>query len=126
MKVTTVHYFDRVVNVAALAAYKKTAEYDEAVRECKGDWAFSQYLDELENRFSEFVPVLKHRGDIAIDYVSVSKYAITCYIRSNIDIPVMRFKFSHAKLGIGRRLTYEERRILEVIIDEYNLKNITF
>lgn len=126
MKVTTVHYFDRTVDVAALAAYKKTAEYERAIKECGGDWAFSRYLDELEDMFTEFVPVLKHRGDIAIDYVSVSKYAITCYLRNSIDIPVMRFKFSHAKYGIGRRLTLDERRILETVIKLFDLKNITF
>lgn len=125
MNVTRIHYFDRVVDEIALANFKKTAEYDAAVAECKGDWAFSHYQDKLRDRFTRFVPVLKHRGDVAIDYITISKHAITGFIRDSVNVPVIRFKFDTAKLGIGRRLTSEEKSLLDEVIREYKISDIS-
>lgn len=100
MKVTSINYFDRVVDGAALAAYKQTAEYAEGVERCEGDWAFARYQDEVEAEFTNTVPTSKGIPDIAIDYVIPSEYGITGYIRVNgAGIPVVRFKFEGQNLA---------------------------
>ena len=126
MKVTSINYFDRVVNGAALAAYKPTAEYAEGVERCEGDWAFARYQDEVEAEFTNTVPTSKGIPDIAIDYVIPSEYGITGYIRVNgAGIPVVRFKFEGAKLSAAdRELTADEREWLSAIVDEFKLVDI--
>lgn len=126
MKVTSINYFDRVVDGAALAAYKQTAEYAEGVERCEGDWAFARYQDEVEAEFTNTVPTSKGIPDIAIDYVIPSEYGITGYIRVNgAGIPVVRFKFEGAKLSAAdRELTADEREWLSAIVDEFKLVDI--
>ena len=126
MKVTSINYFDRVIDGAGLAAYKETAEYQEAVERCEGDWAFSRLQDEVESEFTNTVPTSKGDTDIAIDYVIPSEYGITGYIRVNgAGIPVVRFKFSNAKLSAAdRELTADEREWLSAIVDEFKLVDI--
>ena len=126
MKVTSINYFNRVVDGAALAAYKQTTEYAEGVESCQGDWAFSHYQDEVEAEFTTTVPISEGNTDTAIDYVIPSEYGITGYIRVNgAGIPVVRFKFSNAKLSAAdRELTADEREWLSAIIDEFKLVDI--
>nr|DAY34655.1 MAG TPA: hypothetical protein [Caudoviricetes sp.] len=126
MKVTSINYFNRVVDGAALAAYKQTAEYAEGVEKCQGDWAFAHYQDEVEAEFTTTVPTSEGSADIEIDYVIPSEYGITGYIRVNgAGIPVVRFKFSNAKLGAAdRELTADEREWLSAIVDEFKLVDI--
>ena len=126
MKVTSINYFNRVVDGAALAAYKQTAEYAEGVERCEGDWAFARYQDEVEAEFTNTVPTSKGIPDIAIDYVIPSEYGIIGYIRVNgAGIPVVRFKFEGAKLSAAdRELTADEREWLSAIVDEFKLVDI--
>ena len=126
MKVTSINYFNRVVDGAALAAYKQTTEYAEGVEKCQGDWAFSQYQDKVEAEFTTTVPTSEGNTDTAIDYVISSEYGITGYIRVNgAGIPVVRFKFSNAKLSAAdRELTADEREWLSAIVDEFKLVDI--
>lgn len=126
MKIVSINYFNRVVDGAALAAFKETAEYKEAVERCEGDWAFSHYQDEVEERFTSFIPTSNGDENIAVDYVVPSEYGITCYIRNDsISVPVVRFKFSNAKLGAAdRELTAGEKELLEAIVSEFKLTDI--
>ena len=126
MKVTSINYFDRVIDGAGLAAYKETAEYQEAVERCEGDWAFSRLQDEVESEFTNTVPTSKGDTDIAIDYVIPSEYGITGYIRvDGAGIPVVRFKFEGSKLGTAdRELTSTEKEMLSAIIDEFKLVDV--
>lgn len=126
MKVTSINYFDRVIDGAALVAYKETAEYQEAVERCEGDWAFSRLQDEVESEFTNTVPTSKGIPDVAIDYVIPTEYGITGYIRiDGAGIPVVRFKFEGAKLGAtDRELTVDEREWLSTIVDEFKLVDI--
>lgn len=126
MKVTSINYFDRVIDGAGLAAYKETAEYQEAVERCEGDWAFSRLQDEVESEFTNTVPTSKGDTDIAIDYVIPSEYGITGYIRvDGAGIPVVRFKFEGSKLGTAdRELTSAEKEMLSAIIDEFKLVDV--
>lgn len=126
MKVTSINYFNRVVDGAALAAFKETAEYAEGIERCEGDWSFARYQDEVEERFTSFIPTSNSDENIAVDYVVPSEYGITCYIRNDgAGIPVVRFKFSNAKLGAAdRELTAEEGRLLEAIVSEFKLTGI--
>lgn len=126
MKVTSINYFDRVIDGAALAAYKETAEYQEAVERCEGDWAFSRLQDEVESEFTNTVPTSKGDTNIAIDYVIPSEYGITGYIRvDGAGIPVVRFKFEGSKLGTAdRELTLAKKELLTAIVSEFKLTNI--
>ena len=126
MKIVSINYFNRVVDGAALAAYKETAEYAEGVEKCQGDWAFAYYQDEVEAEFTNTVPTSEGNTDTAIDYVIPSEYGITGYIRVNgAGIPVVRFKFANAKLGaVDRELTADERAWLEAIVSEFKLTDI--
>lgn len=126
MKIVSINYFNRVVDGAALAAYKQTAEYAEGVEKCQGDWAFAKYLDDVEAEFTSTVPTSEGHVDIAIDYVIPSEYGITGYVRvDGAGIPVVRFKFASAKLtGADRELTADEREWLNAIVDEFKLVDI--
>lgn len=126
MKVTSINYFNQVLDQVALEAYKQTAEYAEGVERCQGDWAFAQYQDEVEAEFTTTVPTSEGDTDIAIDYVITSEYGITGYIRVNgTGIPVVRFKFEGAKLGAAdRELTSVERGLLEHVVSEFKLTDI--
>lgn len=126
MKVTSINYFDRVIDGAGLAAYKETAEYQEAVERCEGDWAFSRLQDEVEDRFASIIPTSNADENITIDYVIPSEYGITGYIQANgTSIPVVRFKFEGSKLGAAdRELTSAERALLVAIVSEFKLTNI--
>ena len=126
MKVTSINYFDRVINGAALAAFKETAEYKEAIERCQGDWAFGRYQDEVEDNFASIIPTSEGNPDVAIDYAVKSECSITCYIRNDSgSIPVVRFKFEGAKLGTAdRALTADEREWLSAIVDEFKLVDV--
>ena len=126
MKVTSINYFDQVLDQVALEAYKQTAEYKEAVERCEGDWAFSRLQDEVESEFTNTVPTSKGDTDIAIDYVIPSEYGITGYIRvDGAGIPVVRFKFEGSKLGTAdRELTSAEKEMLSAIIDKFKLVDV--
>lgn len=126
MKIVSINYFNRVVDGAALAAYKQTAEYAEGVEKCEGDWAFAQYQDEVEAEFTNTVPTSEGNTDIAIDYVIPSEYGITGYVRVNgAGIPVVRFKFEGSKLGTAdRELTPAEKEMLSAIIGEFKLVDV--
>ena len=126
MKVTYINYFDRPIDAAALAAYKDTAEYQEAVERCQGDWAFSRLQDEVESEFTNTVPTSNGNIDIAIDYVIPSEYGITGYVRvDGTGIPVVRFKFANAKLGAAdRELIPAEKELLSAIVDEFKLVDV--
>ena len=126
MKIVSINYFNRVVDDAALAAYKQTAEYAEGVEKCEGDWAFAHYQDEVEAEFTNTVPTSEGDTNLAIDYVIPSEYGITGYIRvDGAGLPVVRFKFANAKLGTAdRELTADEREWLSAIVDEFKLADI--
>jgi hypothetical protein len=126
MKIVSINYFNRVVDGAALAAYKQTAEYAEGVEKCEGDWAFAHYQDEVEAEFTNTVPTSNGTPDVVIDYVIPTEYGITGYVRiDGAGIPVVRFKFEGAKLGTAdRELTADEREWLSAIIDEFKLVNV--
>lgn len=126
MKIVSINYFNRVVDGAALAAFKETAEYKEAVEGCKGDWAFAHYQDEVEKRFTSFIPTSEGDTDIVVDYIHTSEYGITGYIRNDgASLPVVRFKFEGAKLGTAdRELTSAEKGLLETIVSEFKLTGI--
>lgn len=126
MKIVSINYFNQVLDQVALEAYKNTAEYQEAVEKCAGDWAFANLNDEIESRFTTTIPVSEGDIDIAIDYVIPSEYGITGYVRDNgIGVPVIRFKFANAKLGAtDRELTADEREWLNAIVDEFKLVDI--
>ena len=127
MKVTSINYFNRVVDGAALAAYKQTAEYAEGVEKCQGDWAFAQYQDTVEDKFASVIPTAEGDTNIAIDYAIQSEYSITCYIRdtNGMSMPIVRFKFEGAKLGdADRELTSAEKEMLSAIIDEFKLVDV--
>ena len=126
MKVTSINYFNRVLDQVALEAYKQTAEYTDGVEKCQGDWAFARYQDEVESEFTNTVPTSEGIPDVAIDYVIPTEYGITGYIRVNgAGIPVVRFKFEGAKLGAAdRELTSAEKEMLSAIIDEFKLVDV--
>lgn len=126
MKIVSINYFNRVVDGAALAAYKQTAEYAEGIERCEGDWAFARYQDEVEERFTNFIPTSEGDANIAVDYIHTSEYGITGYIRNDsISLPVVRFKFANAKLGdADRELTPADKELLEAIVSEFKLTNI--
>lgn len=126
MKIVSINYFNQVLDQVALEAYKNTAEYQEAVEKCAGDWAFANLNDEIESRFTTTIPVSEGDIDIAIDYVIPSEYGITGYVRDNgIGVPVIRFKFANAKLGSAdRELTSAERELLSAIVDEFKLVDV--
>ena len=126
MRVMTINYFNRVIDGAALAAFKQTAEYAEGVEKCQGDWAFAKYQDEAEARFMNIVPTSEGSDDIMVDYVIPTEYGITGYIRvDDVSIPVVCFKFEGSKLSTGdRELTSAEKELLEAIVSEFKLTNI--
>ena len=126
MKVTSINYFDRILDQVALEAYKQTAEYAEGVEKCQGDWAFAHYQDEVEAEVTNTVPTSKGIPDVAIDYVIPTEYGITGYVRiDGVGIPVIRFKFEGAKLGTtDRELTPAEKGLLETIVSEFKLTGI--
>ena len=126
MKIVSINYFNQVLDQVALEAYKNTAEYQEAVEKCAGDWAFANLNDEIESRFTTTIPVSEGNVDIAIDYVIPSEYGITGYVRvDGAGIPVVRFKFANAKLtDTDRELTSAEKDMLSAIIDEFKLVDV--
>ena len=127
MKIVSINYFNQVLDQVALEAYKNTAEYQEAVEKCAGDWAFANLNDEIESRFTTIIPVSEGDIDIAIDYATQSEYSITCYIRdtNGMSMPIVRFKFEGAKLGSAdRELTSAERELLSAIVDEFKLVDV--
>ena len=127
MKIVSINYFNQVLDQVALEAYKNTAEYQEAVERCEGDWAFSRLQDEVETRFTTTVPTSEGNTDIAIDGAIQSEYSITCYIigTGGMSIPVVRFKFEGSKLGAAdRELTADEREWVNAIVDEFKLVDI--
>ena len=127
MRITSINYFNQVLDKGALEAYKQTAEYAEGVEKCQGDWAFANLTDEVESRFTTTIPVSEGDTDIAIDYATQSEYGITCYIRdaNGMSIPVVRFKFEGSKLGTAdRELTSAEKEMLSAIIDEFKLVDV--
>ena len=126
MKIVSINYFNQVLDQVALEAYKQTAEYQEAVERCEGDWAFSRYQDEVENNFTSIIPTSEGNPDVAIDYAIKSECSITCYIRNDsASVPVVRFKFANAKLtDADRELTSAEKELLSAIIDEFKLVDV--
>lgn len=126
MKIVSINYFDQVLDQVALEAYKQTAEYADGVEKCQGDWAFAQYQDEVEKRFTSFIPTSEGDTGIAVDYIRTSEYGITGYVRNDgMGIPVVRFKFANAKLtDADRELTSAEKELLEAIVSEFKLTNI--
>ena len=127
MKIVSINYFNRVVDGAALAAFKETAEYAEGIERCQGGWAFAQYQDTVEDKFASVIPTAEGDTNIAIDYAIQSEYSITCYIRdtNGMSMPIVRFKFEGAKLGdTDRELTSAEKEMLSAIIDEFKLVDV--
>lgn len=126
MKIVSINYFNRVVDGAALAAFKETAEYAEGIEKCQGSWAFAQYQDAVEDKFASIIPTAEGNPDVAIDYAVKSECSITCYIRNDsASIPVVRFKFANAKLtDADRELTSAEKELLEDIVSEFKLTGI--
>lgn len=125
MKIVSINYFNRVINSAALAAFKESAEYKAAISRYKGGWEFIRYQNEVEARFTNIVPTSEGNVNIDVDYITLDEYGITAYTSESRGFPAVLFKFANAELGdVDRELTSAEKELLESIVSEYDLTDI--
>lgn len=127
MKIVSINYFAEVVDQEGLRIYKESEAYAKDVEAAKGDWAFAQLQDQVESYYTSYLPVSKSEDDsIVYDYVTMTEYGITLYLRGNNGIvPVARFKFDNATLTeTDKSLTEAEVEMARHIIETEHLDGV--
>lgn len=125
-KIVAINYFEQRVDRVGLEEYKASEAYTKDVELAKGDWAFAQLQDQVEENFTSCIPVAESTGDeIAYDYYRLTDYALTLYVRdmNGNNTPFIRFKFDNAELDpkTDRELTDDEIELANCIIEAENL-----
>ena len=125
-KIVAINYFEQRVDLEGLNAYKESEAYAKDLELAKGDWAFAQLQDNVEEAFTTTVPVAESTDDeIGYDYYRVTDYSLTLYVRdaNNNNVPYMRFKFDNASLDqkVDRALTDDEIELAKCVIEAENL-----